>query len=196
MAPSETGERDLRQTILATASRLFYANGVRAVGVDLITREAGIAKTSLYRHFGTKDDLIAAYLTAEDQDFWRQWDSVHVAAGGDPQRELQAQLDWIAKRLRRPGYRGCPQLNVAAEFPDSDHPARRVALRHKHELANRLIVLAEALGALSPRQVGRQLALVIDGAFADASLGLGEEAASALSAAFNSILAVHAEPRE
>lgn len=189
MAKAEAAERDLRQHILDTAARLFYANGARAVGVDLVTKEAGIAKTSIYRHFGTKDDLIAAYLESEDTAFWQQWDSVHQEHVSDPGGELAAQLSWIKKRLSRPGYRGCPQLNVAAEFPEATHPARKVAIRHKKELAERLTKLAEAM-RVSPN-VGRQLALLIDGAFADAALGLGVEAGDALSSAAGSILASH-----
>ena len=71
-----TRDRPLNETarsVLATACRLFYENGVRAVGVDLISSESGVAKTSLYRHFPTKDDLVAAFLEHEDREFWRQW---------------------------------------------------------------------------------------------------------------------------
>src|SRR3546814_13270001 len=95
---------------------------VRAVGVDLIVRESGIAKTSLYRHFATKDVLVAAFLKEEDGDFWRHWDAVAAKHFDDPAVELDAHLEWIGARLRRPGYRGCPQLNVAAEFADPQHP--------------------------------------------------------------------------
>jgi AcrR family transcriptional regulator len=62
---------EVRTRILETACTLFYQRGVRAVGVDLVVEKAGVAKTSLYRHFGTKDDLIAAFLKREDEDFWR-----------------------------------------------------------------------------------------------------------------------------
>ena len=67
---------DVRDRILDTASRLFYERGVRAVGVDLVVLEAAVAKTSLYRYFPTKDDLIVAFLEREDVDFWAQWDGV------------------------------------------------------------------------------------------------------------------------
>ena len=70
---------DTRERILRTASELFYREGTRAVGVDLIVERAGVAKTSLYRHFGTKDDLIEAFLLLEDDDFWQHWDRIEVA---------------------------------------------------------------------------------------------------------------------
>src|ERR1043165_208087 len=83
----------VRDRILATASKLFYLNGVHAVGVDLVVAESGIAKTSLYRHFGNKDALVAAFLEAEDTDFWRQWDSIAAQHAGDPEGELRAYPD-------------------------------------------------------------------------------------------------------
>src|SRR5260370_27200399 len=101
---------EVRDRILRAASTLFYQRGVRAVGVDLVVEEAGVAKTSLYRHFRTKDDLIAAFLQREDKDFWRCWDSVAQRQPTDAKAELEAQLTWIGERLGRPNYRGCPQL--------------------------------------------------------------------------------------
>jgi AcrR family transcriptional regulator len=156
---------ELRDRILRTASTLFYQRGVRAVGVDLVVEEAGVAKTSLYRHFRTKDDLIAAFLQREDEDFWNKWTRVTELRKADPVAELEAHLDWIAERLGRPNYRGCPQLNVAAEFPDSDHPARKVASAHKQELRQRLKGIAERLRVKRPDELAGQLSLLINGAF-------------------------------
>src|SRR5580704_4864050 len=86
---------DVRERILETASALFYTRGVRAVGVDLVVEQAGVAKTSLYRHFGTKDDLIAAFLEREDQDFWGVWDRTAEQHGDDARAELDAHFEWI-----------------------------------------------------------------------------------------------------
>jgi AcrR family transcriptional regulator len=161
---------DVRDRVLETASSLFYRHGVRAVGVDLVVLEAGVAKTSLYRHFRTKDDLIAAFLEREDADFWRGWDQVADRHADDPAAELDAHLDWIGARVGRPNYRGCPQLNVAAEFPDADHPARKVAAAHKRELRRRLRGIAERLGASRPDELAGQLSLLINGAFVSAQV--------------------------
>jgi len=90
---------EVRDRILWTASTLFYQRGVRAVGVDLVVEEAGVAKTSLYRHFRTKDDLIAALLEREDEDFWNSWNRVTELHKTDPAADLEAHLDWIAERL-------------------------------------------------------------------------------------------------
>ena len=170
----------LRDRILATASALFYREGVHAVGVDLVVKESGIAKTSLYRHFGSKDSLVTAFLDQEDQDFWSQWDRIADCYEDDPRGELEALLHWMDVRLRRPGYRGCPQLNVAAELPDPAHPARRVAAAHKEKMRRRLSSIAERLQLNDPEKVGSQLALAFDGAFISAPFGQGEQLAATL----------------
>jgi AcrR family transcriptional regulator len=170
----------LRERILDTASSLFYREGVHAVGVDLVVKESGIAKTSLYRHFGSKDALVAAFLEREDADFWRQWGAIAAQHRDDPKGELKAYLAWMDDRLRRPGYRGCPQLNVAAELPDPQHPARKVAEAHKEKMRRHLSALARRLALKRPDQLGAQLALAFDGAFISAPLGDGEQLAATL----------------
>jgi AcrR family transcriptional regulator len=161
--PTHRGE-NVRERILETASELFYREGTRAVGVDLIVERSGVAKTSLYRHFRTKDDLIEAFLRREDADFWGHWDRVAAAHKGAPNQELDAQLKWIGERIVRPGYRGCPQINVSAEYADASHPARRVAVAHKAELRRRLRELARSMKLREPERFALQMAVVIDGA--------------------------------
>jgi AcrR family transcriptional regulator len=164
-APADEGATDLRERILETASDLFYRQGVHAVGVDLVVEKAGVAKTSLYRHFRTKDDLIAAFLEREDLAFWRTWDHVAAQHAKDAKAELNAQLGWIGERVGQRNYRGCPQINVAAEFPEAGHPARKVAEAHKREMRRRLRLIAERLNAASPDELGGQLSVLINGAF-------------------------------
>ena len=180
---------DVRERILETASALFYRRGVRAVGVDLVVEEAGVAKTSLYRHFRTKDDLIAAFLHREDEDFWQCWDHETQRHPTDAAAELEAQLNWIGERLSRPNYRGCPQLNVAAEFPDLDHPARAVATAHKKELRRRLRNLAERLRAKRPDELAAQLSLLINGAFVSSQMFSPDEATPVLLATSRELIA-------
>lgn len=168
--PNSHDAGDLRERILEIASRLFYRRGVRAVGVDLVVEEAGVAKTSLYRHFRTKDDLVAAFLAREDQDFWGTWDTVAERHKDSPEAELDAHLEWIGERVGRPNYRGCPQINVAAEFPEADHPARKVAAAHKRELRHRLKGIAERLGVGRPDELAGQLALLVNGAFVSSQM--------------------------
>jgi AcrR family transcriptional regulator len=185
---------DVRERVLATASELFYRRGVRAVGVDLVVEEAGVAKTSLYRHFRTKDELIAAFLAREDEDFWATWDHVAQRERDDAARELEAHLDWIGERIGRPHYRGCPQLNVAAEFPDRDHPARKVATAHKRELRRRLEGIAARLGVQRPDELGGQLSLLINGAFVSSQVLSPGEATQLLRGSAQALIAAAGKP--
>ena len=180
---------DVRDRILDTASRLFYERGVRAVGVDLVVLEAVVAKTSLYRYFPTKDDLIVAFLEREDLEFWAQWDSVAEQFAGDPAGELDAHMRWIGERLARSNYRGCPQINVAAEFAEQDHPARQVAQRHMQALRSRLQDIAKRLNVPRPKQLGAQLAVLVNGAFVSSGLLSPEEATGVLRGALKALLA-------
>lgn len=163
-APTTRSQR-ARAHALGVASSLFYANGVRAVGMEQIVDASGIAKTTIYRHFPTKDALIEAFLEKEDREFWSQWDIV-VASAATPVARIHALCDWIGDRVRRDHYRGCPQLNVAAEFADPGHPARRVARRHKEEMHRRLEQLCGKAGVRDPGVAAMQIALLFDGAFA------------------------------
>ncbi|MDD2180275.1 TetR/AcrR family transcriptional regulator [Acidovorax sp. D2M1] len=187
-APTEPVQ-DVRERILDTASSLFYQRGVRAVGVDLVVAEAAVAKTSLYRYFPTKDDLIVAFLEREDVDFWGLWDAVAAQHAEDPAGELQAHMQWIGERLGRSNYRGCPQINVAAEFAEQDHPARQVAQQHMVTLRSRLYGIAQRLGVPQPEQLAAQLAVLINGAFVSSGLLSGDEATPVLQAAVQALLA-------
>ncbi len=170
VSQAASGSAEVRKKILETASALFYQRGVRAVGVDLVVAEASVAKTSLYRHFGTKDDLVAAFLAREDEDFWGTWDRVEGNHRDDPRAELDAHLEWIGERVGRPNYRGCPQINVAAEFPETDHPARKVAAEHKREMRRRLKGIASRLGVTRADDLAGQLSVLVNGAFVSSQL--------------------------
>jgi len=191
---SQTGT-DVRERILETATELFYNQGIRAVGVDLIVEKAGIAKSSLYRHFSTKDDLVLAFLRVMDQDFWATWDKTAEAHSGDAGAELDAQLAWIGERAGQPDYRGCPQINIAAEFSDLDHPARKFAKEHKRELRRRLRVIAERLTCAVPDVVAGQLAVLINGAFVSTPMYEPGEATVLLQRAATSLISAKSSPR-
>jgi AcrR family transcriptional regulator len=179
---------EVRERILQTASDLFYREGARAVGVDLVVERAGVAKTSLYRHFRTKDDLIAAFLEREDEQFWGQWDDVAHRHRSDARAELDAHMHWIGERIARENYRGCPQLNMAAEFPEADHPARVVAVSHKQELRRRLKAIAERLGVRRPDDLAAQLLLLVNGAFVSSQVITAEEAVPVLLSASHALV--------
>jgi AcrR family transcriptional regulator len=160
----------VRQRVLDTAADLFYREGVRAVGVDLVVERSGVAKTSLYRHFRSKDELVAAVLERDDVNYWAHWDRVAARQTQNPRDELEAQVQWIAQYIGRPEFRGCAFLNAATEFPAADHPARKIALRHKEELRRRLAALTKRLGISNPESLADQLVLLIDGAYINGQL--------------------------
>lgn len=181
-------EPDVRQRILDTASALFYERGVRAVGVDLVVDRAAVAKTSLYRHFRTKDDLIVAFLEREDADFWALWDEAAQRHAADPAAELDAHMRWIGERLARANYRGCPQINVAAEFAEQDHPARQVSRTHMRALRGRLLGIAHRLGVARPDDLAAQLTLLVNGAFVSSELLAPDEATRVLRASVRGLV--------
>src|SRR5260370_29920688 len=132
------GGTNVRDKILDAGSDLFYRQGVRAVGVDLVVEKAGVAKASLYRHFRTKDDLVAAFLGREDLNFWRDWDRVAEQYTHDAREELDAQLDWIGERAGKPTYRYVPHTYVAHVQTAHDLPARQTTSHTHRNMLNLL----------------------------------------------------------
>lgn len=117
-----------RRRVLDTATSLFYAEGVHAVGIDRIILEAGVAKATFYNHFPSKDELVRAYIEEQDQ----LGRAAVAQLPEQPQREtVFAVFDRIAEAARQPGYRGCPFINAAAEYPDPASPVRKAVDDHR-----------------------------------------------------------------
>jgi AcrR family transcriptional regulator len=159
-----------RQRLLEVASALFYQEGIRAIGVDTIVEQSGVGKATLYRHFPTKDDLIAAYLEEEDRLWWQWFEEVIATHEGSPREQLLAFFEACTRRLMQPGFRGCAFLNALAEFSEADHPVHQCALGHERELRRRLSQLSRQAGARDPEQLADQLLLVCNGALTSAPL--------------------------
>ena len=155
-----------RQRILEVATELFYRDGIRSVGVDTIVEQSGVGKATLYRHFPSKDDLIAAYLEERDQLLGKRFEEVMSPHEGSPRAQLSVLVDAVVELLMGPGYRGCTFLNALAEFSDADHPAHRRAVEHKRALRSRLYLLSRQSGARDPEALADQLLLLINGAVA------------------------------
>jgi AcrR family transcriptional regulator len=154
-----------RERILATASELFYREGIRAIGVDTVVEQSGVSKTSLYRLFDSKDALITAFAVEKDRLFWAWWDRIEEQHAEDPRALLEALLAGIATRIGHSTYRGCPFLNLATEFPDDNHPGRVVAQSNKAEMRARLATIVAKLGVGDPNRAASQIALIINGAY-------------------------------
>lgn len=164
-APTES----VRDRILNTARDLFYKEGARSVGVDTVVAQSGVAKTSLYRWFPSKDALIVAVLEQERKDRWAGWEKTAATSDPEPRARLRAHLTGIARYVSSSHFRGCPFMNITAAFPDPQHPARVLATDEMHELRRRLRGLVENIAGVSnPEELTEQLLLLVDGAFASA----------------------------
>jgi AcrR family transcriptional regulator len=155
-----------REKVLDVASKLFYQEGVRAVGIDTIVARSGVAKMSLYRNFASKDDLVVAFLVERNQRFFDWWDRATASDDGPPIARLRALVAATIEKVRRPDYRGCPFLNTCAEYPAAGHPARAIIEKHKHEVRSRLLELARGVGAATPAALVTTLIALLDGIYA------------------------------
>jgi AcrR family transcriptional regulator len=152
-----------RDRIVATARDMFHRHGIRGIGVDAIAGAAGTNKMTLYRHFGSKDDLIVACLrrVATDADaFWAELESAHP---GDPLAQLRGWVRGAAACLASDG-RACDMANAAVELSEAGHPARRVIEEFKRAQRDRLARLCRAAGLAQPRLLADTLALLFEGA--------------------------------
>ena len=155
-----------RIRILDAANRLFYAEGIRAAGVDAIAEKAGVTKRTLYYHFKSKDDLIEAYLVSRDQpnlDAFQKW---FDAAEGDVADKVNAVFEGMMRATRHPKWRGCGFLRTAGELANlPGHPAIKAGAAHKKRIESWLTREFSACGSHSPENLARQVVLLIDGAF-------------------------------
>lgn len=158
-APKRSGE-----LILEVACEQFFRQGIRAVGVDEVVTRAGFTKPSLYRAYGSKEGLIAAYLKVREAALWTSLDEAAALHPLDARAQLTAWLGFIATEAARPGARGCALSNAAVEFPEADHPARLAVETAKTELRRRLRDLARQAGAQDADRTGDGLLLLAEGA--------------------------------
>lgn len=166
--PPPSAGRGARERILAATRDLYYRQGINVTGVTELCAAARISKRTLYQHFASKDEVIAAYLAAVAGDPGYPPNAVLTRADLAPRARLLELYATLASG-RRP-LRGCPFVNAGVELPDPDHPGRRVAAAYKREFTDRLGALAREAGARGSERVGRRLALLYDGAAAQVTL--------------------------
>ncbi len=164
ITPSSNSRTPPRERILAVASDLFYRQGIRAVGVESIAEAAGTNKMTLYRHFTSKDELVAEYLRRLAAEADRSWDALKAAHPRDPKAQLLAWLTEMGKAVNSHTERGCALANAAVELPDRDHPARKVIEEHKNHQRDRLVALCREAGSDEPDMLADELFLLLEGA--------------------------------
>src|SRR3954469_4139644 len=147
-----------RQRLLRTASELFYAEGIRAVGVDRVIEVAGVTRATFYRHYPSKDDLVVAYLRAVH-------DAVRTVAGDRPgEQRLRRVVGAMTEMVCAPGFRGCSFINAAAEFADPDSPVHRAVADYRTWLTALFVAALAAAGHPDPTAAAAHLVMLRDGA--------------------------------
>ena len=161
---------DARERILSVANELFYQQGIRAVGVDTIIAKSKVAKTTLYKYFPSKDDLVVAYLESRNQLFWELLEERLKQYSDSPKRQLLEIFIWIDSLLDCDDNYGCPFLIVASEFPELDYPGHQVAITHKLKMQSRIKELVELTKIKEAEELSTALLMLIDGAFVERRL--------------------------
>ena len=150
--------RPVQERILGAADRLFYSQGIRAVGVDAIAEQAGVSKRTLYNYYRTKDDLVAAYLTARFK---------LIPPSDAPAREqILGYFDRLERLFSAGGFRGCPYVNAVTELGDRKHAATEIAVRFKDQRLEWYRTLLERMGARDAAGTALQLQILVEGAIA------------------------------
>jgi AcrR family transcriptional regulator len=158
MAERSSARAAMEQRILATTDRLFYGQGIRAIGVDTIAAEIGISKRTLYNHFPSKDELIAAYLARR----FRQPPS----SDKPPAEQILGTFDSLERRFASKDFRGCPFVNAVAELGAEDRAVKKIAIAFKESRRLWFRDLLMRLEVADPDHLATQLTLLVDGAIA------------------------------
>jgi AcrR family transcriptional regulator len=153
-----TEKIDMKERILQTADRLFYLQGIRAIGVDTIAAEIGISKRTLYNHFPSKDALISAYL---ERRFVQP-----RASDKSPLEQILATFDSLERRFSSKDFRGCPFVNAVAEMGPKDRAVKKIAIAFKESRRLWFRDLLLELGVADPEGLATQLTLLVDGSIA------------------------------
>jgi AcrR family transcriptional regulator len=170
-------ESGVRDRLLDAADRLFYREGVRAVGIDRVLAEADAAKASLYQHFGCKDQLVASYLERRTFDA-RAKIEAYLADTPPSQRALKF-FDWVVEWAESKDFRGCPLQHTVSELTDAAHPARRIARNQREWFTARLLEWTTAAGVKDAEATARALVVLFDGAIAASEIDGPQRASDA-----------------
>jgi AcrR family transcriptional regulator len=163
-APADQNRPAPRERIVTAACDLFYRHGIRAVGVEAIAEAAGTNKMTLYRHFSSKDELVAECLRRVAAKADALWDRIAADHPDDPRAQLDGWVAAMAGHLASADERGCAMCNAAVELPDRTHPARGVIEAFKSAQRERLARLCAAAGAAHAELLADELFLLVEGA--------------------------------
>src|SRR3954452_18622905 len=170
------GRQSARERILDTAYELYRRHGTRAVGVDRIIAECGIAKMTLYRNFPSKDELILAFLDRRAERWTHDWLECEAGRGGSPAQCLLAVFDTFDGWFRQADFEGCSFINVMLEVVEPASPVRQASVRHLESIRAFLRGLAEQAGIDDPDAFARQWHILMKGSIVAAAEGDDEAA--------------------
>lgn len=159
-----TSQLPPRERILAAARNLFYRHGIRAVGVEAIAEAAATNKMTLYRHFGSKDELVAAYLTELAREGDELWERLAREHPGDPHAQIEGWVQHVEQIFTNRIDQGCAIANAAVELRDTDHPGRQIIDDYKTRKRNRLVTLFGEAGYTDPERLADEVFLMFEGA--------------------------------
>jgi AcrR family transcriptional regulator len=159
-----------RERVLDAAQELFHAQGIDAVGVDAISARSGVSKSTLYRHFPGKAELVAAYLQRHHERRLQEWIDALGEPGQPPAERLLGLFDWLESWFASRDFRGCRFINTRTQLPDPSHPAHGIPQRHKEEIRLLLAEIAREGGARDAGELGHELIMLVDGAVVHALL--------------------------
>ncbi|WP_320779238.1 helix-turn-helix domain-containing protein [Streptomyces sp. CRN 30] len=162
--PSRVAKLPPRERILDAAEELFQSEGIRRVSVQAIAEKAATTKMAVYRHFETKDALVAEWMRIVAADYQAAFDRVRTEHPGRPREQILGLARFIAEGLPAVSHRGCPFINSLAELPDRSHPARRVIEEHKADQTRRLVDMCAEAGLPDPEQAAAEITFVLEGA--------------------------------
>ncbi|MER0244479.1 TetR family transcriptional regulator [Streptomyces sp. HSW2009] len=169
MAASAAADEQVRVRVLDAAEGLFYARGVRAVGMDAVRGAADVSLKRLYQLFPAKERLVEEFLRRRDQS-WRAALTRYADARPTPRARLLAVFDWLAEWFAEPGFRGCAFINCYAELGGTSPAVADLARTHKQAVREYLGELTAALDVAAPEALAGQLALLVEGAITTAAL--------------------------
>ena len=182
-------DESARGRLLSAATHLFCKNGINATGIDAIIHEAGTAKTTLYKLFGSKTNLVHAVLESEGKQ-WREWFiGAMESGGGDAQAKLMRIFPALKSWFGEERFYGCPFINAVAEHDKDQKQFRAIAMRHKKVVLAHIEKLAAEMGAAEPELLAHQLALLIDGAIVAAMVSRNPGVADTAGLAAGSLFA-------
>lgn len=185
------GVKTKRDHLLDTAFVLFSKEGYHAVGIDTVLAKAGVAKMTLYNHFKSKEELIAAVLERRAKEIADEIMAKVATAGGGPDARVLAVFDWLDDWFRGPGFHGCLFIKAAGEYPAKSDLPRQAAVAFKQACADLLNTLCAELPAPDAPALARQLALLVEGASVLAFIHRKPDAAADAKAAARALLRAH-----